>query len=252
MNSIFRVRPLNYYAIDELKELYLWFSRPCAFRGDTQDANIGAFMTDTEAIKKGFDSFFEQERVKKWLDALSYTGICCFTKEFPAVKNLSVFPKCSGGNAICVEYNKAEIEKCFVSSTGHPMGKCFHKVVYAKYPTKIQQDGEWSFLWKKTKDGEIYETIPGLLYSHPRKFDEFVIMLMTRLNMKFKKQKEERIILGGINIPPHNTKARGYKISIPPSSINRVWVYPMADEQLIDKLKGISDIKGKLCYVLSC
>ena len=44
MNNIYRVRPANEYTIDELKNSYLWFSRPKGFKGDIDDANICAFF----------------------------------------------------------------------------------------------------------------------------------------------------------------------------------------------------------------
>lgn len=50
---IFRVRYCDENTIDELTNSYLWFSRPLNFKGDTKDANIGAFVTDTDAIKRG-------------------------------------------------------------------------------------------------------------------------------------------------------------------------------------------------------
>lgn len=58
MDSIYRVRPANCYTIDELRKSYLWFSRPIGFKGDTNDANIGAFINDTNAIKRGFEYLF--------------------------------------------------------------------------------------------------------------------------------------------------------------------------------------------------
>ena len=48
---IFRVRYCDENTIDELTNSYLWFSCPLNFKGDTKDANIGAFVTDTDAIK---------------------------------------------------------------------------------------------------------------------------------------------------------------------------------------------------------
>ena len=53
-NSIFRVRPVKKYTLDELVNCYLWFSKPAGFKGDANDANISAFITDTPAIERGF------------------------------------------------------------------------------------------------------------------------------------------------------------------------------------------------------
>lgn len=47
----YRVRPCNNYTLDELRKGYIWFSRP-TYYNDIDDANIAAFIKDTDAIKK--------------------------------------------------------------------------------------------------------------------------------------------------------------------------------------------------------
>lgn len=64
MSSIYRVRPANKSTLDELTNSYLWFSKPNGFKGDAKDANIGAFVTDTAAIKRGIDFYFEMLGIK--------------------------------------------------------------------------------------------------------------------------------------------------------------------------------------------
>lgn len=246
MDNIYRIRPANNFTIDELRNSYLWFSRPIGFKGDTNDANISAFIDNTDAIKRGIEYSLPNFPYKSFCEQMSHTGICCFTYEFPDNNRVRKFPKCSNGNCICIEYDKHKLEDFFLNHKSTPIYPCFIPVVYADNPTKLQTDGEWSILWSKDKDGEFYKTIPGILHEHPRELDTFIRMLLTRISSKFKAQKEERIILGGYNIPSHDNNLLGYRIPIPEDTIKNVIVYPTVHKSYVDELGAITSIKEKI------
>lgn len=247
MKKTFRVRPCNNNTIDELTNSYLWFSRPTQFKGDTNDSNIGAFVTDTEAIKRGILYLYPNFQFEEWFKRMSYTGLCCFTKVLPTNKRLKHFPKCSNGNCVCIEFDKDELEKSFISHTRYPIYPCFNEVVYSPKPTKIDTCDEWSILWKILEDGNVlYKTIPAIWNEHPRERDKFFRMLLTRLNSRFEYQKEERIILGGRNIPPHTEKTTGYRINIPPHAILKIHIYPNVDKEFIKRIRSINAINEKI------
>ena len=87
----YRVRPCNSFTLDELRREYLWFSRPTCYK-DTKDANIAAFINDTEAIKRGLlYAGYSKECIEKYTNEMSYIGICCFTKEMPSGAKLRIF-----------------------------------------------------------------------------------------------------------------------------------------------------------------
>lgn len=177
---------------------------------------------------------------------MEHTGICCFTTECPDVKTIRKFPKCSNGNCICIEYDRQKLEEFFLNHRATPIYPCFTSVIYDDNPTKLQTDGEWSILWKKDENGELYKTIPGILHEHPRELDTFIRMFLTRINSKFKGQKEERIILGGCNIPSHDNNLLGYCIPIPEDTVKNVIVYPAVHKSYVDKLGDISFIEKKI------
>jgi hypothetical protein len=223
MDKIYRIRPCNDYTIDELASEYLWFSRPIFFN-DSNDANIGAFITDTAAIKRGILSICPRFQFDEFYDKMSYIGICCFTNVLPESNGLGKYPQCKSGNAICIEYNKLELERFFNNHKRFPLHPCFNPVLYSKEPTKLECDGEWHILWEETEVGKVYKSIPGLIHEHPRKIDLFVLRLLTRISSRFRFQHEERIILAGRNIPPHTKEIKGYKIEVSTSYINKIRV----------------------------
>ena len=179
MDTISRVRPANNHTLDELNNSYLWFSRPIGFKGDINDANIAVFINDTEAIKRGIDHSLPNFPYERFCKQMEHTGICCFTTECPDDKIIKKFPKCSNGNSICIEYDRHKLEEFFLNHRTAPIYPCFIPVIYDDNPTKLQTNGEWSILWNKDENGEIYKTIPGILHEHPRELDRFIRMLLT-------------------------------------------------------------------------
>lgn len=249
MNNIYRVRPANEYTIDELKNSYLWFSRPKGFKGDIDDANICAFFNNTEVIKRGFEFSFPNFPYEEFFERMSHTGICCFTNELPNNEIAKKFPKCSKGNCLCIEYDRRGLEEFFLNHRSTPICPCFIPVVYDDNPTKLETCDKWSFLWSEDENGKFYKTIPGILYEHPRVFDSFIRILLTRLSSRFSAQKEERIILGGCNIPSHDENLLGYRVSIPEDLINTIIVYPNVNTDYVNQLKAITSIKDKIVSV---
>lgn len=243
----YRIRPCNSYTLDELRKGYLWFSRPTCYK-DTEDANIAAFIKDTNAIKRGLLHVgFREECIEKYVKEMSYIGICCFTKERPLGHHLNHFPKCQKRNAIAIEYNRDGLKGFFETHRTHPLCPCFHDVIYDESPTKLEQCDDWSFLVKKDEFGnKTYKTIPRILHEHPRELDKFIFMLYTRINSRFETQKEERIIIAGCNVPKHNEETAGYTIPIPENLIEAIYVYPEVKEEYRNKLYEIPSISSKI------
>ena len=249
MNSIiiphycYRLRPMNDLTIDELDNHYLWFSKRSGFN-DKCDANIGAFIEDTPHIKRGLLLRYSEEDIEELIKQMDNVGICCFTKKIPSNKNLGLFP--NGRKSICVEYKKNIIEKHFLNryALAHP----FKNVVYDDQPTKIKSDGNYHILIKKYKDGCLYQSIYEI-FSDIRKVDKLFELLLTRINAKFSKQKEMRIILGGRILENLDTSLAGYKIEIPPDAISKIYLHNNPSLSYCQKLEKISSIKGKLEYV---
>lgn len=87
--KLYRLRPAEDLSIEEIKNHYLWFSRPSGFN-DIQDSNIMRFVKENDSIKESFkDVFIDYKEVLK---LASYTGICCFTNVLPPSKEWQFFP----------------------------------------------------------------------------------------------------------------------------------------------------------------
>ena len=243
---VYRIRPANDNTLDELSHGYLWFSRPSGFKGDTNDANIGAFVTDTPAIERGFKYVWPEFPFEEWYQGMSHTGICCFTRKRPHKSKLKNFPGCGSGKAVCVEFNREMLESFFERHRQHPIVPCFRQVLYSIHPTKIESIDDWSILWEIGDGYKEYRTIPGILHSHPRVLDEFLFKLLTRISSRYKRQKEERIILGAGMIPSHDPSLLGYKVSIPIEALEKIYVYPKVSEEWIKNLEEIEQLSGKI------
>lgn len=249
MDVVYRVRPANEFTIAELKEPYLWFSRPVGFKGDRNDANICAFINDTGAIRLGIEHSLPEFPYESFYKQMGHTGICCFTSELPDNERIKGFRKCSKRNCVCVEYDKHKLEEFFKNHKSTPIHPCFIPVVYDDNPTELDTYDKWSFQWSEDQDGKQYKTIPGILQGHPRDRDVFIQKLFSRISYRFKDQKEIRIILGGCNIPSHDENLLGYRIPIPEYAINRVILYPNVQKDYEEQLNEIASIKGKINHI---
>ena len=248
-NKIYRIRPLNNYSVDELKNSYLWFSRPNGFKGDFNDANIREFVENTKAIKNGINRTFPKFPYNEWYEEMGKIGICCFTISRPSFYGISRFPGCKRGKGICIEYNKEVLEDFFNNHNSYPLNPCFRQIEYTDKPTRLEMLDDYSILWEKTEYGKWYRTLPEILHSHPRELDKFLFKLLTRIDKKFKRQKEERIILGGRSIPDLNPDLKGYKIYIPTETINRIYVYPLVPQLWKENLQNIEAVKERLVFL---
>lgn len=241
-NYCYRLRPMNDLTIDELDNHYLWFSKRSGFK-DKYDANIGAFIEDTPQIERGLLLRYTKEGVNELVRLMDNIGICCFTKKLPSKKTLGLFP--NGKKSICVEYNKNIIEEHFLNryALAHP----FKNVIYDNQPTKIEGDGNYHILTKKFKDGCLYQSVYEI-FSDIRKVDKLFELLLTRINAKYSRQKEMRIILGGRILENLDTSLAGYKIEIPKDAISKIYLLNNPSFTYCQELEKISSIKGKLEY----
>lgn len=243
VNCCYRLRPMNDLTIDELKNHYIWFSKRSGFK-DKYDANIGAFIEDTPQIERGLLLRYSKETIDELIKQMDNIGICCFTKKLPPKKNLELFP--NGKKSICIEYNKKIIEDYFLNSR-YALAHPFKNVLYDKEPTKIESDGNYHILTKKFKDGFLYQSIYDI-FSDIKKVDKLFELLLTRINIKYRKQNEIRIILGGRNLEQLNTSLAGYKIEIPEEAINKIYLLNNPGLSFCQELEKISSIKNKLEY----
>lgn len=72
---------------------------------------------------------------------------------------------------------------------------------------------------------------------------------MTRINNKFKNQKELRIVLAGRNILNTDEQVFGYKVEIKPEAINTIYIYPNTEKPFVEKLEQLDGISSKLVYL---
>ena len=230
MSSIYRIRPINDYTIDELNNHYLWFSRRSGFK-DHNDANIGAFLDNNELIQRAFERIFSPEEIQELRTKMDCTGICCFTGEKPSYKNKSHYP--GGDDCICVEYNLERIEFYFLEKYYLP--NCISKVYYFDSPVIFEQDGNYHILTQKDKNGCLYESMREIVRTE-KNLDKFIKLLLTRIDSKFHYQNEMRIILGGPRIPSFDPNLLGYKISIPENAITKIHLYKDTSRHFYDKL----------------
>lgn len=178
---------------------------------------------------------------------MSYIGICFFTKEMPSEHDLAHFPKCKSDNAIVIKYNRDKLKMFFETHRTNPLHPCFHDVIYDEVPTKLEQYDGWSFLVDEDETGcKQYKTIYGILHEHPRELDKLIFMLYTRINNRFEKQNEERIIIAGRNIPKHNDNTTGYQIPIPMNLIDTIYVYPQVKDKYKENLYEIPFMSNKI------
>lgn len=238
MGSVYRLRPLNDRTIEELKEPYLWFSKPSGFTGDVNDSNIRLMIDDNEIIKKAFSFVLNEDGINELNDRMEHIGVCCFTKTLPSNKTKDRFP--NGKNSICIEYDKEKLSDYFLNKENMP--DCFKEVIYHNEPITVESEDDYHFLYKTEANGLIYKSIYEM-QRDPKKFmDELLFFLLTRISTKFKKQKELRIIWAGYRIKTNEEK--GYHIGIPENCIKCIYIYPNTDDEFVDEIKKLGyDVK---------
>lgn len=238
---VYRLRSINDKTIEELQKPYLWFSLRKGFN-DANDANIGKFIDKNPNLEKCLRLRYNDEGIKEFKEQLDNTGICCFTKSLPSFKERSHFP--NKEKTICIKYNKNKIVKCLLESR-YAIANPFHDVVYLKCPMILKKDGNYHIAIKSNKNEIQYESIYSLV-SDPHLFDELIYRLLSTINIKFKKQKETRIILGGRNLRYLKDGANGYEVDIPQDAIEQVFVYDDCPQDYVKQLRNIQYLANKI------
>ena len=234
MSNVYRLRPSTQRTIEELSENYIWFSRPCEFN-DNDDANIVAFAEANENIKQALNRVFAS--YSTFAEQISLYGICCFSKSLPELKYWEIFPK--GHNGVFIEYYKEKLEAYFISKYGY--GNCFKDVEYLDKHLKIissTEDG-YDVLWEIHNDYILYKSIMGSITRDAKVMEEFLFKLLTRINIKYSRQNETRIILGGRNIPDSSPDTKGYKIPVPVDFIKKIYIRPSTPQAFVDELRRV-------------
>lgn len=240
----YRLRPMNDLTIDELNNHYLWFSKRSGFK-DRHDANIGAFIEDTPHIRNGLKRIYTESEINEIIKEMDNIGICCFTKKMPSKRDLGKFPR--GGKSICIRYNKKKLEDFFENSK-YALANPFNDVVYDDEPTKIETDGSYHILWEKQEFGNIYRSINNI-FADFRTTDKLFQKLLTRINSKYREQRELRIILGGRNLADLDTAQPGYKIVIPECAVSKVYLFSNSESSFCKELGKIDYLKDKIEFL---
>lgn len=218
MSSIYRLRPYNENTINELKEPYLWFSKPSAYK-DVEDSNVRLMIEGNEILQKAFSLLLNEQGIAELKKLMAHTGICCFTKDIPSAQDRFAFP--NGRKSICIEYDNEKLAEYFLSVKGMP--DCFKEVVYSDTPIKIETDGNYHILMRKDEDGDLYESILQVKYDPKHFMDKLLFFLLTRINERYCRQKEFRIIWAGFRIK--ESEDLGYHINIPKDCIKYIHLY---------------------------
>lgn len=230
-SRIYRLRPCNENTLDELTNNYFWFSKPTEFN-DSEDANIISFAEENVNIKDVLEKRFQNLNVIK--EFAENVGICCFTKELPCSSSWGNFPRCRNG--IALEYDKVCLEKYFVTV----LGDCFKNVDYFENPTIFKSSTPYDILWEEYDDGDkLYKSLASI-NSDIRDMDKFFLMMLTRINLKYKKQKEQRIIVNpSLAKTNGEVLSKGYKVKYPKDAILRIHYKANISKAYLEKLKKI-------------
>lgn len=236
MNKIYKYRPPTDTTLDELKDSYLWFSRPIAFK-DTDDANIIAFSNANENIKESIDRVLGN--YENLAEKLSYIGISCFTDFLPECKEWRHFPKGNKKGGIFIEYDKDKLEQYFFEEYG--IGDCFKKVEYIEDQLLFKSStyDNYDILWETDGKNCVYRSIRGDLELDEKLRDELILKMLTRLNFKFRRQRESRILLYKQLLEKRMPDIKGYAISIPFDVILKIYVHPKTPKKFIKKFRTI-------------
>ena len=237
---VYRLRPFSENTLDEIINSYLWFSKPIGFKDD-QDSNIKAYFDNCDILRKEFKTRFGRIFIEDMFMKMRHIGICCFTSKRPTYNQRKNFP--NGNNSICVEYDKVLLETFFLNNE-YALANCFMSVEYFKNPTIFVKDGEYHIITKEDKNGYLSESIKSICYNE-KALDRFMWTLFTRIDKKFKRQKESRIILAGRNITQFDDSICGYRVDIPSEAIKNIYIYENTPIDFVDKLNKYN-LKHKL------
>jgi len=232
MSEIYRVRPDGLRAVEEIEEHYLWFSRPTSF-GDENDADVFSFLKNNESIGQALERIFEGATDIIAQSAL--IGICCFTGEVPASKDMGYYPGARRG--IVVEYDKAVLEAHFLQQ--NQIGDCFKAVAYSAQPTLFSSSNDNDVLWEDDGNLKTYKPINQIGMDQSL-MDKLFLKMFTQITDKYQDQREFRVILAGRNIPDRSVNLVGYKIIIPKEAIKKIYVHKQCNIEVKEKLNAMS------------
>lgn len=217
-NSTFRLRPFNENTLDEIRNHYLWFSKPDMF--NFEDCNLSAVVNQNENINQALTRIFESK--DEILEKSKHIGICCFTKKHPNRINWKKFP--NGRKSVLIEYNRQIIENFLTEKFG--LVDCFQEVSYIEKPMILGSTSPYDILWENKAEGDYYKSLESI-FKDPKLFDKLFRKIFTRIKKNFEVQNEERIILAGdilSLIGSYNNGLKGYKIIIPEEAIKKVYI----------------------------
>lgn len=234
MTKVYRFRPANDLTIEEIKENYLWFSRPNEFK-DENDSNVTLFAENNEGIKQCLNRVFKDFQMVG--EHVSYSGICCFTENKPESINWRILP--GGYNGVFIEYFKEKIENKILHS--YCVGDCFKRVVYVTDPSYFESssDDNYDILWEKDASGKLFISYEGHIELNPRNMEQFFIKLFTTIGDRYSPQKELRIILGKKHFRDAGIDVKGYKIPISSDFISSIYYNRYTKKNFINKLKKV-------------
>lgn len=209
---------------------YFWFSKPTEFN-DSKDANIISFAENNVIIKDVLEKRFQNLEVIK--EFAENVGICCFTETLPSVSSWRKFPGCKNG--IVLEYDKVCLENYFATVLG--LGDCFKKVDYLMNPTIFKSSSPYNILWKKYENGGEYFASLAEINRDIKKMDKFFLMMLTRINKVYRRQKEQRIILNH-KLTENNGEvlSKGYKLKYPKTAILKIYYKANISDTYLEKL----------------
>ena len=119
------------------------------------------------------------------------------------------------------------------------IGDCFKDVEYIDNPLVFNSYSQYDIEWEIGKDRTLYKSLSEI-EKDQKLMDELFLKMFTRLDKRYCEQNEQRIILGGRNIPNKNQGITGYKISIPLESIKRIYLHPNTPSNIIKELNQLN------------
>lgn len=242
--SIYRVRPANAKTVEELREPYLWFSKPSGFAGDEYDANIEAFVQSCDLLRSALNQGLNDLGIRKLYEKSKDVGICCFTRMLPnSPRVLQHFPskKCS----VVVEFDEKKM--CDYFCGHYYLKRSFLDVVYCQQPLKFEMESGIICIRENIgADGfRLLNVNSELKQDFQKGLEKIYRLLLSRLSSTFKKQQEARIVLARPDLYKLASIGNGYKVLIPHNLITAVYV-PHSNTAFYEQLDGIAELKKKL------
>lgn len=245
---IYRLRPACETTIDELKNEYLWFSKPCLFKDNTRDANISAFVNKNEGLEQALSRIYTKLGIEEYINRSRHIGICCFTDRLPKNRNnWSLFP--NGLNSIAIEYDETKLLNEFQKiGKGNP----FIPVEYVYNPLSLEIDNGNTYM-RETIDDNSYllHNIDGeIRYDANHGLQKIMTLLLSRISKEYESQHEIRVFLSGIHLICDDSKS-GYQMNVSNDCISKIFIPKRVvnrNKNFIESLTAIESIAHKLDF----